>query len=116
MAYAPPAEADQLQLYRQFCTNLTQAETLRAGVDACITIVEAYFAPRSCEIVWATNSDSRLPDPDPVALAQRPDTDELLRLKNGEIVIRSTGDHLEVCFAPLQARGALIGWLAIFNP
>jgi signal transduction histidine kinase len=116
MAPALPTEFDQSQLYRRFCANLTQAETLRVGVDHCIAILETCFAPRFCGIVWDAGPGLRVRDPQPAAPAHYPSADEILQLKNGEHVIHSAGDRVAACFAPLRARGALIGWLFIEDP
>ncbi|MFL5803047.1 MAG: GAF domain-containing protein [Roseiflexaceae bacterium] len=116
MARALSAEFDQSQLYRQFCANLTQAETLRAGVDYCIAILETCFAPRSCGIGWDVSHGPRVREVHLAAPSMRPDADELLQLKNGELAIHSAGDRVVACFAPLRARGALIGWLLIEDP
>ncbi len=80
MACALPTETDQLQIYRQFCANLTQAETLQAGIASCIAIVETWFAPAFCTIVWETSYGPRVRDPYPTALAHSPDANEILRL------------------------------------
>src|SRR5689334_15986916 len=69
MARALPTELDLTQLYQQFCAELTQVQTLMAGVDSCAALIESCFAPRSYSIVWDTGRGPHVLTPYPGALA-----------------------------------------------
>jgi signal transduction histidine kinase/putative methionine-R-sulfoxide reductase with GAF domain len=116
MARALPTEFDLIQLYQQFCADLTQAQSLEAGVDRCVALLESCFAPRACGVEWGMDRGLRVLGPNPGAQTHQPAPDELAQLRGGEPAIRADGEHIAACFAPLRAQGALMGWLYMEEP
>jgi signal transduction histidine kinase/putative methionine-R-sulfoxide reductase with GAF domain len=116
MARALPTEFDLIQLYQQFCADLTQAQSLEAGVDRCVALLESCFAPRTCGVEWGVGHGLRVLGPNPGAQTHQPTPDELAQLRRGEPAIRADGEHIAAGFAPLCAQGVLMGWLYIEEP
>lgn len=116
MARALPIERDLTQFYQQFCVELAQAQTVAAGVACCTALLDTCFAPVASFIVWDAGHNLRVfgPSPHPDA-PLHPAPNEMASLQRGELAIRSVDDGL-VCFAPLRARGELVGWFALQDP
>jgi signal transduction histidine kinase/transcriptional regulator with GAF, ATPase, and Fis domain len=116
MARALPTEFDLIQIYQQFCADLTQAQSLEAGVHRCVALLESCFAPRSCAVEWGVGQNLRILGPNPGAQTHHPSPEELAQLRGGEPVVRADGELVVAGFAPLRAQGALMGWLYIEEP
>src|SRR5262245_50311793 len=113
MARALPTEFDLIQLYQQFCADLTQAQSLEAGVDRCVTLLEQCLTPRACGVGWGAVQRLRARAPHSNTQTHQPQPEELAQLGRGEPVIRVDGERIAAAFAPLRAQGALMGWLYI---
>ncbi|HET9221480.1 MAG TPA: GAF domain-containing protein, partial [Roseiflexaceae bacterium] len=115
MARALPTEFDLIQLYQQFCADLTQAQSLEAGVHRCVALLESCFAPRACAVEWGLGQELRSLRSNPAAPTHQPTPEELAKLRRGASAIRADGDVV-AGFAPLRALGALKGWLYVEEP
>jgi signal transduction histidine kinase/putative methionine-R-sulfoxide reductase with GAF domain len=116
MARALPTEFDLIQLYQQFCADLAQAQSLEAGVDRCVALLESCFAPRVCAVEWGLGQSLRTLGPNSGAQIHQPTPEELGQLKRGEPAIRADGERILAGFAPLRAQAALMGWLYVEEP
>src|SRR5262245_65745191 len=106
MARALPTEFDLIQLYQQFCADLTQAQSLEAGVNRCVALLESCFASRVCGIEWGVSQSLRSLGPHPGAQTHQPTPEELAQLRQGEPAIRADGEQVVSAFAPLRPQGA----------
>ena len=108
-----PSEIGNAPLYQQFCTDLTQASSLEAAVESCLALLDACFSPHWCQIVWAAGDSTRVLGSHPDAPPWLPNPHERALLEQGELALQTVGDRVVGCYAPLRARGALIGWIAL---
>lgn len=115
MALSFPAETDLAQHYSQFSADLAQAQNLEAGAACCVTMLEARFAPQSLQIVWHADQRARVLGPNQETPAQPTDQERQL-LQEGKLALRTQGEHVLACFAPLRARARLRGWLYLDQP
>ncbi len=113
MAQALPTDIDLAQLCLQFSSDLAQSQSLEAGGSCCVSLIESCFAPRACQIIWDAGRGTRVLAPDPGVPPTHPDADELAKLQNGQLALRLASEHVVACFAPLRARGLLLGWLFV---
>ncbi len=112
MAPAHFQEASISQLYYHLSTELAQACTLAEGAACGLDVLDHWFSPQVCCIVW-TNADMPISFGLDAQMEPRPPSpQEWKLLKAGELVTEAsdTDDELAYCFVPLQARGALLGW------
>jgi signal transduction histidine kinase/transcriptional regulator with GAF, ATPase, and Fis domain len=115
MAQPLSADADLSQVGAQLSAELAQASSLEAAVLSCTALIDAQFAPRDRQVVWAGGSE-------PQALGstndapQIPASDEHALLQAGKLAVRTSGDRVQAVFAPLIARGELLGWLYVERP
>jgi signal transduction histidine kinase/transcriptional regulator with GAF, ATPase, and Fis domain len=115
MIQTPPAPVDTLPHYRQFCAELTDARTFQEGIALCLRALEQSFAAVCTPIVWGAHGMWAVVDggTQPLVL---PDADTLRLLANGDVVFDGDQEQPQVCYAPLRARGELLGWFRLERP
>jgi signal transduction histidine kinase len=116
MAHPPLLEADISPLFSQLAADLAQAQNMDEAAACCAQMLQAALAPYFCQLAWGSGSSVRLLGaPAEWALIQ-PDAQELARLRAGQPALREVNERVVACFAPLRARGELLGWLYVDQP
>lgn len=106
---------DLAHLCQQFGADLARAQTQETAVACCVALLDACFTPRSSQVVWRVGRGACVLGPTPAEPPALPDAEALAWLEKGEPVVR-VAPHPVECFAPLCARGALLGWLFLKDP
>lgn len=118
MSRAHFEEANISQLYYQLSTELADASTLADGAARGLAVLEHWFHPQGCCVIWITadvpasfglHTEMEPPPPSP---------QEWLLLEAGELVAEAshTDGELAYCFVPLRGREALLGWVYMERP
>ena len=101
-------------IIQRLCVDLSQATNLEAGILSVVTTVERSLAPRDCQVALVRAGEPRLlHGGEPMRI---PDEAQRTALREGEIVVVPQGEAGMICFAPLRARRALIGWICLIDP
>jgi GAF domain-containing protein len=116
MNQLPPIEVDFVQLHRQLSAELAQAQSLDAGVSSCLALIDSYFSPQSCQLAWGADRTAYPLGPRSEAPLHQPSAAELALLWQGELALCTAAGHVAAAFAPLRARGVLLGWIFIEKP
>jgi signal transduction histidine kinase/transcriptional regulator with GAF, ATPase, and Fis domain len=116
MAQSFSVENDLMQLLSRLSAGLAQAQSLDVGANCCVRLLQAQVTPRACQLVWGAGRAARLLVPNRDIPIIEPDAQELLLLNQGKLALRSEGERVLMCFAPLRARGELLGWLCVDQP
>jgi signal transduction histidine kinase len=116
MAHPSLLEAGLSQLFSQLSADLAQARSMDEAATCCADMLQAAFAPYFCQLVWGSgDAMRRLGVPAESPLIQ-PDAQELTLLRAGQLALRAASEQVSACFAPLRARGELLGWLYVDQP
>jgi signal transduction histidine kinase/putative methionine-R-sulfoxide reductase with GAF domain len=109
-------ETDLSQPFSQLSADLAQARSMEEAATCCAHVLQSALAPYFCQFVWGSGDALRqLGAPAGSSLLQ-PDAEELDLLRAGQLALRAAGDQVLACFAPLRARGDLLGWLYVDQP
>lgn len=109
-----PALDNSTDVIRQLSLDLTLATHLDAGVACVVAAVERTFLPRDCQVALLVAGELRLVHG--VNPVHMPDDEQLAMLRAGDLVVTTRSHAGMICFAPLRARRALIGWLCLIDP
>src|SRR5687768_15156702 len=109
-------EADLSQLFSQLSADLAQAQSIDEAASYCAHMLQAALAPYSCQLVWGGGDARRQLGVHTESALIQPDAQELALLHAGQLTLRADGDQVLACFAPLRARGDLLGWLYVDQP
>jgi signal transduction histidine kinase/transcriptional regulator with GAF, ATPase, and Fis domain len=101
-------------IIQRLCVDLSQATNLEAGILSVVTTVERSLAPRNCQVTLLLAGEPRLLHG--VGPVRIPDDTQRAALREGEIVVVPQSEAGMICFAPLRARRALIGWICLIDP
>ena len=113
MPNARSAETDLAHYYHQFSSELAQARMFEQAARCCLAALDAHFAPAALQLVWDAGARA-LTAPDEVPA--RPESPELELLRAGKLALRTSAGQVAACFAPLRARGELLGWAYLEQP
>ena len=118
MALAHFEEANVSQLYYQLSTELAQARTLAEGAARGLGVLEQWFTPHVCCIIWITADVPASFGLRFEAEPRPPSPQEWLLLESGDLATEAsdTDGRLVYCFVPLRARGTLLGWVYMERP
>jgi signal transduction histidine kinase len=109
-------EADLSQLFSQLSADLAQAQSIDEAATYCAHMLQAVLAPYSCQLAWGSGDARRQLGVHTESALIQPDAQELALLHAGQLALRADGDQVLACFAPLRARGDLLGWLYVDQP
>jgi signal transduction histidine kinase/transcriptional regulator with GAF, ATPase, and Fis domain len=109
-------EADLSQLFSQLSVDLAQARSMDEAATSCTQMLQAALAPYFCQLVWGSGDAMRLLDARAESSLIQPDAQELALLHAGQLALRAASEQVLACFAPLRARGELLGWLYVDRP
>jgi signal transduction histidine kinase len=116
MAHPPLLEADISQQFSQFAADLAHAQTMDEAAAHCAQMLQAALAPYFCQLAWGSGNAVRLLGARAEWALIQPDAQELARLRAGQPALRMANEQVSACFAPLRARGDLLGWLYVDRP
>src|SRR3954471_2382690 len=109
-------EADLAQLFSQLSADLAQARNMDEAAICCAQVLQAALAPYFCQVVWGSGDAMRRLGARAESPLIQPDAQELALLRAGQPALRVASEQVLACFAPLRARGELLGWLCVDQP
>ncbi|MDQ2999285.1 MAG: GAF domain-containing protein, partial [Chloroflexota bacterium] len=109
-------EADLSPLFSQLSADLAQAQSMDEAATCCAQLLQATLAPYFCQFVWSSGDVVRRLGANAESPLIQPDAQELTLLHAGQQALRATSEQVLACFAPLRARGELLGWLYVDQP
>ncbi len=112
MSRGQPIDLDLENFYQQIPRELAQARTLDAAVNQSLVILDSALQPIVVQVVWSAQRPRVLGALGDAELCYV-DTETRMWLERGELAISGDDGDITVCFAPLLARGELLGWLYI---
>src|SRR4051812_27095828 len=116
MAHPSLLETDLSQLFSQLSADLAQARSMDEAAISCAQMLQAALAPYFCQLVWGSGDAMRPLGARAETSLIQPDAQELALLRAGNPALRVANEQVVVCFAPLHARGELLGWLYVDQP
>ncbi len=116
MTHPSLLEHDISPLLSQLSIDLAQAQSMDEAATYCAQILQTTLAPYFCQLVWFSGDALRRLGVLAESLLIQPDAQELALLRVGQPALRSSSEQALACFAPLRARGELLGWLYIDQP
>ncbi|MCS7287786.1 MAG: GAF domain-containing protein, partial [Roseiflexus sp.] len=114
MNHAPALDINGTDIIHRLSLDLSLATSLDAGVTRIVATLERTFLPRDCQVALLMAGEPRLVHG--VGAVHMPDDTHLAALRAGDPVVTTRPDTGMICFAPLRARRALIGWLCLIDP
>ncbi len=116
MAHPSLLEADLSQLFTQLSADLAQAQGMDEAANCCAQLLQSVLAPYFCQLVWGSGDTIRRLGAHTESPLIQPHAQELALLHMGQLAPRMTGEQVLACFAPLRARGELLGWMYVDRP
>lgn len=116
MAHPLPVEAGPSPLLGQLSADLSQAQSLEGAAKSCVQLLRSSLTPRSCQLVWVNGHTARLLGASSAKPIVQPDERELALLRADQLALRTEAEQVLACFAPLRARGELLGWFYLDRP
>jgi GAF domain-containing protein/nitrogen-specific signal transduction histidine kinase len=116
MAYPSLLEADISQLFSQLSADLAQARSMDEAATCCAQMLQTALTPFFCQLVWGSGDAMRRLGSHVDSALIQPNDEELAQLRAGQPALRVANEQVLACFAPLRARGELLGWLYVDQP